>query len=61
MSACIIKYGSADISSDDGLNYVAILETAIDVARGMLHLHSHNVIHADLKVWMKELYHRTGA
>lgn len=35
---------------DEGLNYVAILETAIDVAQGMFHLHIHNIIHADLKV-----------
>ena len=35
--------------TDKGLNYAAILETAADVAKGMLHLHVHNVIHADLK------------
>ena len=36
--------------ADSGLNYIAILETAADVAKGMLHLHNHQVIHADLKV-----------
>ena len=31
------------------VNYRAILEVAIDIAKGMLHLHSCNIIHADLK------------
>ena len=30
-------------------NYPAILEVALDIARGMMHLHSCSVIHADLK------------
>jgi serine/threonine protein kinase len=33
-----------------GLNYLAILDTAIDIAKGMSHLHDHHVIHSDLKV-----------
>jgi serine/threonine protein kinase len=30
-------------------HYSAILEVALDIARGMMHLHSCNIIHADLK------------
>lgn len=33
----------------DGINYAAVLECALDVARAMLHLHCNNVVHADLK------------
>jgi serine/threonine protein kinase len=33
-----------------GLNYPAILDTALDVARAMAHLHGLNVLHGDLKV-----------
>ncbi len=32
-----------------GLNYPAILDSAIDIARAMLHLHCNNVLHMDLK------------
>jgi serine/threonine protein kinase len=32
------------------LNYRAVLDTCADVAKGMLHLHSLNVVHSDLKV-----------
>ena len=32
------------------VNYLAVLETAADVARGMDHLHSQGILHADLKV-----------
>lgn len=32
------------------LDYMAILETAADIARGMQHLHNHNIWHSDLKV-----------
>lgn len=31
-----------------GLNYLAVLDTAADVAKAMLHLHSLNVLHSDL-------------
>jgi serine/threonine protein kinase len=31
-------------------NYMAVLEIASDVAKGMLHLHTQNVVHSDLKV-----------
>ncbi|KAG1661448.1 hypothetical protein FOA52_006811 [Chlamydomonas sp. UWO 241] len=34
---------------DEGLNYTAVLETAADVAKGMVHLHTHGVLHSDLK------------
>ncbi len=34
---------------DTGLNYPAILDCAIDIARAMLHLHCNNVLHMDLK------------
>jgi hypothetical protein len=30
------------------VNYAAILDTAADVAKAMLHLHSRNVLHSDL-------------
>ncbi len=33
-----------------GLNYAAVLDTAADVAKAMLHLHCNQVIHSDLKV-----------
>ncbi|KAF5831357.1 kinase-like domain-containing protein [Dunaliella salina] len=33
----------------DGLNYPAILDSAEDIARAMLHLHCNNVLHMDLK------------
>jgi serine/threonine protein kinase len=32
----------------DGVNYLAVLDTAADVAKAMLHLHSCNVLHSDL-------------
>ena len=32
------------------VNYSSVLDTAIDIATGMAHLHASNVIHADLKV-----------
>ena len=31
-------------------NYGAMLETAADIAKGMLHLHANEVLHSDLKV-----------
>lgn len=30
-------------------NYTAVLETAADVAKGMLHLHACGIVHSDLK------------
>lgn len=32
------------------VNYPAVCETAADIAKGMLQLHSMNVVHSDLKV-----------
>jgi hypothetical protein len=34
---------------EGGLNFRAVLETAADVAKALVHLHAHNVLHADLK------------
>ncbi|WIA33746.1 hypothetical protein OEZ86_006861 [Tetradesmus obliquus] len=36
--------------SGGSLNYAAILDTAADVAKAMLHLHCNQVLHSDLKV-----------
>ena len=33
-----------------GLNYAAILDTALDIAKAMLHLHAADILHGDLKV-----------
>ena len=33
-----------------GLDYCSVLDTAADIAKGLLHLHSLNIIHGDLKV-----------
>jgi hypothetical protein len=33
-----------------GVNYPAVLDTAVDVARAMVHLHRQSVLHSDLKV-----------
>ena len=33
------------------VNYRAILETALDIAKGMLQLHQLDLVHSDLKVW----------
>lgn len=41
---------SAFFTDGGSLNYRAVLEIAADVAKGMLHLHSLNIIHSDLKV-----------
>ena len=34
----------------DEVDYDAVLETVAEVAKGMLHLHSLNILHGDLKV-----------
>ena len=34
-----------------GINYGAVLETAADIAKGMLQLHALDLVHSDLKVW----------
>lgn len=35
---------------DGGRDMLAVLDTALDVARAMLHLHDNNILHSDLKV-----------
>ncbi|GAX79342.1 hypothetical protein CEUSTIGMA_g6784.t1 [Chlamydomonas eustigma] len=48
-----LQVGPADVSaipfSWANMNYEAILDTAIDIARGMAHLHQRNIVHSDLK------------
>ena len=39
-------------------DYAAILDTAADIAKAMLHLHSVDVLHGDLKVG--HCWHRGG-
>lgn len=34
---------------DGGLNYPAVLDTAVEIATAVLHLHQRNVLHSDLK------------
>ena len=34
----------------DPIDYLSVLETAADIARGMAHLHACNIVHLDLKV-----------
>ncbi|GFR42839.1 hypothetical protein Agub_g3797 [Astrephomene gubernaculifera] len=49
--------------SQQGLNYPAILDTAADVAKAMLHLHCNDVLHSDLKatnVMLKSAGSETG-
>jgi hypothetical protein len=36
------------VAESGGINYLGILDTAADVAKAMLHLHSLNVLHSDL-------------
>ncbi|KIY95632.1 hypothetical protein MNEG_12331, partial [Monoraphidium neglectum] len=38
-----------EASADGTLNYAAVLDTAADIARAMLHLHKQQVLHSDLK------------
>ena len=35
---------------DGSVNYLAVLETAADISRGMAHLHAQGILHSDLKV-----------
>ena len=37
-------------AGSSGVNYAAVLDTAADVARALLHLHKQHVLHSDLKV-----------
>jgi hypothetical protein len=53
--ACVTRHACACVPRHvalwpPGVSYGAVLETAADVARAMLHLHLNNVIHGDLKV-----------
>eukprot|EP00878_Enallax_costatus_P007009 GHUV01007345.1.p1 GENE.GHUV01007345.1~~GHUV01007345.1.p1 ORF type:complete len:1094 (+),score=299.39 GHUV01007345.1:294-3575(+) len=36
-------------SADGSLQMTSIVDTALDVARAMVHLHTHNILHSDLK------------
>lgn len=36
-------------SASGAVQHMALVETAIDVARAMAHLHKHNIVHSDLK------------
>ncbi len=38
------------VGEDGRINYLAILDTAADIACGMAHLHASNILHSDLKV-----------
>ena len=69
-SANTFIYSPSSYSEDDSLhmfqgafligkdaNYRAILETALDIAKGMLQLHKLDLVHSDLKV---RTSHRNG-
>ena len=44
----------AFLQGDGRVNYRAVLETALDIARGMMQLHALDLVHSDLKVWRPE-------
>ena len=48
--AFLLSPASASVDAAAALNYLAVLEVASDVARGMLHLHDLDIMHCDLKV-----------
>lgn len=37
-------------TTDQGPDYLAVLATALEIAAGLAHLHSHDVVHGDLSV-----------
>lgn len=43
------SHGGSGYGGNGTLNYRAVLDTALDVANAMTHLHSANVLHSDLK------------
>ncbi|GAX78093.1 hypothetical protein CEUSTIGMA_g5535.t1 [Chlamydomonas eustigma] len=48
----VLRLESLTSSSSKGimtLDYAAILDTAVDIAKGMVHLHGCNILHSDLK------------
>ena len=46
-----IPHPVADADATGPIDYLSVLETAADIARGMAHLHACNIVHLDLKVW----------
>lgn len=48
VSCCVSHCVSCCAAESGGINYLGILDTAADVAKAMLHLHSLNVLHSDL-------------
>ena len=44
----------AFLQGDGRVNDRAVLETALDIARGMMQLHALDLVHSDLKVWRQE-------
>jgi serine/threonine protein kinase len=46
----VLDAGGFSLPGTDCINYLAVLDTAADVARGMVYLHKMDIVHSDLKV-----------